>query len=236
MRQYILSAFILTAMGWCGEIKLENKGVMTKQYDQKRITHIQIKRHIPKECKVTNLITNEMVWTGNYANSKVPAACKSTFVHAAGHIQPMRLHKDLETVGELETLEFIKEMQRSDKMLLIDCRKEKWYNYMTIPGAVNIPFHYFKYKEHFTFEFEHALQKLGVKILDDEELYDFSHAKTILLFCNGTWCSQSPKMVKALLQIGYPPQKIKWYRGGMQSWLGAGLTSTRKKIKIKEPG
>jgi rhodanese-related sulfurtransferase len=35
-------------------------------------------------------------------------------------------------------------------------------------------------------------------------------------------------MVKALLVIGYPPKKMKWYRGGMQSWLGAGLTSTRK--------
>ena len=36
-------------------------------------------------------------------------------------------------------------------------------------------------------------------------------------------------MIKQLLKIGYPAEKIKWYRGGMQSWLGLGMTSTRGK-------
>jgi rhodanese-related sulfurtransferase len=227
MKQYIFSACIFTISSIGGQIDLVNEGVVTKYNDHNKIEYIQIKRDIPKECKIANLITNKMVWTGNYANPKVPAACKSTFVHTTGHLQPMKLHKALETVGELETLAFIKEMQNNDQMLLIDSRKEKWFGYMTIPGSVNIPFHFFKYREDYAFEFEHALQELGVKVIDDGH-YDFSHAKKILLFCNGAWCSQSPKMVKALLEIGYPPKKMKWYRGGMQSWLGAGLTSTRK--------
>ena len=227
MKRHIFGACIFTIASIGGPIDLEKEGVTTKYNDHDKIEYIHIKRHIPKECQIPNLITNEMVWTGNYANAKVPSACKSTFVHTTGQLQPMRLHKDLETVGELETLEFIKEMQSNDNMLLIDSRKEKWFGYMTIPGSVNMSFDHFRYKEDHPIEFEHGLQELGVKILDDEGHYDFTHAKKILLFCNGAWCSQSPKMIKALLEIGYPPEKMKWYRGGMQSWLGAGLTSTR---------
>lgn len=220
----------VTAFAFSEEEGLEYTGVMTKHHvGKKKLQQILVQRHIPSQCDRQELLTNEMVWTGNYAHEKVPQQCKSTFVHTTGHLQPMKLHEALETYGELETLRFIKEMQTRDDMLLIDSRKQKWYDHMTIPGARNIPFHYFRYREQYLFRFEHALKEMGVKILDDEGHYDFTAAKTILLFCNGAWCSQSPKMIHALLEVGYPSQKIKWYRGGMQSWLGAGMTSTKKR-------
>jgi len=34
-------------------------------------------------------------------------------------------------------------------------------------------------------------------------------------------------MIRTLLLIGYPPNKIKWYQGGMDDWLGMNMTSTR---------
>ena len=43
-------------------------------------------------------------------------------------------------------------------ILLIDGRTETWFDYRTIPGAVNMPFHYFKDRSNFEFEFEHALK------------------------------------------------------------------------------
>ena len=46
----------------------------------------------------------------------------------------------------------------------------------------------------------------------------FDNAKTVVMFCNGPWCGQSPTNIKGLLKIGYPANKIKWYRGGMQDW------------------
>ncbi len=162
-----------------------------------------------------------MLWTGNFANKSIPEVCKSTYVHTKGKLIPMQLDADLETYGELEVLVFIKEMQQNKNLLLIDSRKEKWFAYRTIPGAINIPFHYFKEKENYEFHFEYALKHLGVFIQKDGE-YDFSDAKTLLLFCNGPWCSQSPTMIYALLEIDYPAEKLKWYRGGMQDWLGAG--------------
>ncbi len=34
-------------------------------------------------------------------------------------------------------------------------------------------------------------------------------------------------LCKALLNLGYPPHKLKWYRGGMQSWEQLGLTTVK---------
>jgi rhodanese-related sulfurtransferase len=68
---------------------------------------------------------------------------------------------------------------------------------------------------------------LGVKINEDDT-FDFSQVKTIVVFCNGPWCSQSVALIEALLEIGYPAEKISWYRGGMQTWLAAGMTCSRK--------
>ena len=65
-------------------------------------------------------------------------------------------------------------------------------------------------------------EKFGVK--NSEGLWDFSEAKTLVLFCNGIWCGQSPSNIKSLLRFGYPASKLKWYRGGMQNWENLGLT------------
>lgn len=225
LRQLLIISIIVTLGLAEGRNGFEYTGVMSVH--QKK--HLLVKREVPSPCSKRELLTNKMVWTGEYAHPDVPKVCKSTFVHTTGKLQPIKLYDDVETYGELETLAFIKEMQSDDRLMLVDSRKQQWYDYMTIPGAVNVPFHYFKYWEAHEFEFENALRQMGVRIIDDEHHYDFKNAKTLLLFCNGAWCSQSPSMIDALVEIGYPEEKIKWYRGGMQSWLGAGMTSTLKR-------
>jgi len=190
-----------------------------------KIKTLTVKRHIPDECKKL-LITNKNLWTGNFAHASVPEACKSTYVHTKGKLLAMTLDAGLETYGELEVLAFIKQMQKNDNLLLVDGRTEQWYEYFTIPTAINIPFVHIKRPKEYEFEFEDALRLFGVKILK-ESVYDFSHVKTLVIFCNGPWCSQSPDMIFALLDIGYPAEKMKWYRGGMQDWLSAGMTTTR---------
>jgi len=196
---------------------------------QGKVENMIVKRHIPDICKNVK-ITNEMLWTHSYAHEKVPQACKSTYVHTKGKLLPMQIHYDIDTYGELEVLAFIKHMQSDDSMLLVDGRKQSWYDYRTIPGSINIPFHHLKEREAFEFEFEHAIKILGVDIHVDEnekESFDFNKAKTIVLYCNGPWCTQSVTMIESLLNIGYPAEKIKWYRGGMQTWLATGMTTTR---------
>jgi len=223
----ILLPLLCVSVSFADKLSFEYVGIAVKTIDaQGKIKTMTVKRDIPAECKKLP-INNFMVWTGNYANEKVPAPCKSTYVHTTGKLLPMQLHEDVTTYGELEVLAFIKHMQKDATLLLIDGRKQTWFDYRSIPGAINLPFHHFKERKAFEFEFEHDLHILGVKIQEDESL-DFSHAKTVTIFCNGPWCSQSVAMIEALIEIGYPPEKINWYRGGMQDWLSAGMSSTRK--------
>jgi len=228
MYKMVLLFSLLSFMGFSSEMHTSvlSDGIETVHIyhrgDSKRIT---IKREIDPECLKID-ISNDMFWQEQYASHKVSQACKSTFITSAGKtIFPMKLHKDVETYGEIEVMHFIKEMQDDPSMLFIDTRDEEWYGYRTIPGAHNMHYVYMTMPEVFEEEHKASLKKLG--IVQKDNTYDFTNAKTVLLFCNGAWCSQSPKMVKALLALGYPPQKIKWYRGGMDDWLGLSMTTTR---------
>lgn len=133
------------------------------------------------------------------------------------YIQPFEVTPEVETYGELELLDFIKE----HKGVFIDARLPNWYYKSAIPTAINIPFKIFLSD---TPEREAVLKSLGVEY-DREGEYDFSNAKTLLFYCNGAWCGQSPTAINALLEIGYPARKMKYYRGGMQSWQLLGLTT-----------
>ena len=186
---------------------------------------VLIEREISPECLKVS-ISNDMIWEGSYANEDVPKECKATFVTTVGQIQPMHIHPKVETYGELEVMRFLKQMQKDNTMLLVDIRSEEWYEYRTIPGAVNVSHYYISRAKSFPKQFSHSLEVLGVKKVNDT--YDFSKAKMIVLFCNGAWCSQSPNMIKNLLTLGYPAEKIKWYRGGMNDWLVMSMTSTNK--------
>jgi len=132
-------------------------------------------------------------------------------------IEPFSVDKEVETFGELEVLDFLSK----EKGLFIDARLENWYEKSAIPTAVNIPFKLFLTESK---EREQILKDLGATYNKDGA-WDFSNAKTILLYCNGAWCGQSPTAIKALINIGYPKKKMKYYRGGMQSWQLLGLTT-----------
>jgi hypothetical protein len=62
---------------------------------------------------------------------------------------------------------------------------------------------------------------------DTSKVFDYSGAKTLVLFCNGMWCGQSPASIKTLLKYGYPAEKIKYFRGGMQTWEILGLSTAK---------
>ena len=73
--------------------------------------------------------------------------------------------------------------------------------------------------------FSRAMEEFGLmggKQKNDE--WDFTSAKKLILWCNGMWCGQSPRAIQGLLELGYPAEKILYYRGGMQVWQSLGLT------------
>ena len=140
-------------------------------------------------------------------------------------IQPMHLPNGVETIGELEILEYLKRSaEGDDTVLIIDSRAPSWLRRGTIPGAINLHYKKLSLRSADAPQIARILEnRFGARRGD--RLWDFSHAKTLVLFCNGAWCGQSPINIRNLMRFGYPPSKIKWYRGGMQAWETLGLTT-----------
>lgn len=141
-------------------------------------------------------------------------------------IQPIKLAEGIETLGELEVLDTLQRIATGDKScLVIDSRTPDWYEKVTIPGAINVP-----YAQNMAGE---ATDMPGVKrtllelfgMQETDGRYDYRDARTLAIFCNGPWCGQTPNYIRTLLALGYPADKLKWYRGGMQDWCALGLTT-----------
>jgi len=158
-------------------------------------------------------------------------------------IHPMKVAPDVEPIGEVELFELMETQLRDGTGVLIDARTPEWYKKGTIPGSVSYPFTELTKPpedgawEELLREFgakpaqkpglvEKAMQGLG---LSEKKLqsgkWDFSNAKSLILFCNGPACDQSPRAIKGLLAVGYPAEKLFYYRGGMQMWELWGLTT-----------
>ncbi len=143
-------------------------------------------------------------------------------------IQPMSLAPGVETIGEVEMLDYLKQVSSGDKsVLVIDSRTPDWVKRGTIPGSINVPWTKlnpargaapFDIIDILTGQFD---------VREQEGLFDYSGAKTLVMFCNGMWCGQSPANIRTLLDFGYPAHKIKWYRGGMQNWSNLGFTTVK---------
>lgn len=142
-------------------------------------------------------------------------------------VQPAMLAPGVETVGEVEVLGYIKKMTDGDKsILLVDSRTPDWVVRGTIPGSISLP--YTKLddsKGADPLSVAEAMELFGAK--ETSKGWDYSKAKTLVLFCNGIWCGQSPNNIRTLVKLNYPTDKIKWYRGGMQDWETLGLTTVK---------
>jgi len=210
-------------------IMLPLKGVkVTHQYSNGLKKEYLIQREVNPKC-MDIAINVDNFQSGNLASQNIDNSCKKTFIVSKGIIQPLVLEKGVKTVAELEVLDFINKKSSKDpsNYILVDSRTNDWFEAGTIPSAINIPYDELSYDEDFELEYERAYELLGVKILGDNN-YDFSKAKTALFFCNGAWCAQSPRAIKQLIKIGYPKDKILWYRGGIAAWAGLSLTLTKK--------
>ncbi len=140
-------------------------------------------------------------------------------------IQPMSLGRGVETLGELEFIDYLRQTTERDDLLIIDSRTPREYRRGTIPGAINIPWDRLHFASGADPDDVRNVLSDRFDVVFDGDFYDFSHAKTLVLFCNGPWCGQSPTNIRTLTNLGYPAERIKWYRGGMQMWHAFGLTT-----------
>ena len=113
-----------------------------------------------------------------------------------GTIQPMTVAGGVHTVGEVEVMEHLEQ-----GLPVVDARTHDFYQKSTIPGARNIPY-------------PDVIARIN----------ELDREGPAILFCNGPQCGQSPIAIRALLEAGYPPERILYYRGGLHDWLTLGLT------------
>lgn len=134
-------------------------------------------------------------------------------------ISEMTAAPGVETVGEIEVINFIESQVSTGEGLLLDSRLPEWHAKGNIPGSINVPFATLDEANPYRDE---ILKALGARETGGE--WDFSNARELMLYCNGPWCDQSPRAIRSLRAVGYPADKIKYYRGGMQVWLLLGLS------------
>jgi rhodanese-related sulfurtransferase len=210
---FLSSWFLLTAItAWAGERELSV--MITPVLGSFEVMHNGKKVTVQRNQNPQNRIADYLTLTSR----ECPPHC----------IQPIQM-KGIETLGELEVLDYLKRIAESDQsVLLVDTRSPDHAAKGTIPGSVNV-FGNQLIRETganpITVE-EILTELFGVTYSGDE--LNFRTAKTLVLFCYGIWCGQAPRTIEALIDLGYPREKIKWYRGGMQDWESVGLTTIRQ--------
>jgi len=183
------------------------------KYDKVKITpeisYIYV-YHKGKAVKIHRIQDTKNKLTGEYAKTYRPGK----------DIQPIDLKNGVETIGEVELLHFLKEKVNKKNGLLVDLRSKEYYKKESIPGAVNIP--YKVIGDHA--KMEKILKVLGAKRLADGTL-DTTNARTVAFYCHGLWCGKTADFIKTFIDLGYPPEKILYYRGGFQMWKILGFTT-----------
>jgi rhodanese-related sulfurtransferase len=208
----IISSALFAPLGVLAEDKIEVN--ITKDMGSLDVMHNGKKTTIIRNQDQKNTVNPDFTKTSR----KCPPFC----------IQPATLAPGVDTIGEIEVIDYLKKMNDGDaSILVIDSRTPDWVKRGTIPGSVNIPWtHLNPAQGADPISIGEIMEdKFNVKQL--EGLWDFSNAKTLVMFCNGMWCGQSPNNILNLLKFGYPAHKIKWYRGGMQDWEILGLSTAK---------
>ena len=112
-----------------------------------------------------------------------------------GVLQPLELAPGVRTVGELELIEHL-----TAGAPVIDTRHDVYREQASIPGTRGIPH-------------EDIVDRID----------ELDRTAVTVLFCNGPQCPATPDAVRALLDAGYPADRLLYYRGGIHDWMTLGL-------------
>jgi rhodanese-related sulfurtransferase len=204
-----LFIFMFSFMGTISQAATVN---ITAEIESVTVQHGNTQVTIKRNQALDNTINPAYVKTSR----KCPPFC----------IQPANLARGVDTIAELEVLDYLQQRgDGDDSILIIDTRLADWVAKGTIPGSINIPWT--------TLDWEQDTDSITIGEILQERfnaknlrgLWDFSKARTLILFCSGIWCGEASNSILQLIKYGYPAHKIKWYRGGMQSWESLGLTT-----------
>ena len=143
----------------------------------------------------------------------VPASCDPDC------IVPQRVADGIETVTEPEVLDFLVNGVAQSQGLLVDARMPAGRSMGFIPGSVSLPYETMGENNGFR---DDILKALGARAFED--VFNFADAQPLVVFDNGPSQNAAGQLIAHLLEAGYPPEKLRYYRGGMQVWSVVGLT------------
>lgn len=128
-----------------------------------------------------------------------------------GFLQPLIPAQGVTLVGEREMLPALNDKDA----LIVDMRLENEFFVETIPTAISVPY----------LDVESHMEELGCQRKDTQ--WECINGKKLYAFCNGPVCTKSPIGIRKLISLGYPAEKIFYYRGGMLVWSAIGLTMVK---------
>jgi len=131
-----------------------------------------------------------------------------------GFLQPLVPAKGVTLVTEKDML---LAMNNPD-VLIVDLRSSHFYYEETLPLAINVPYTGVSLN----------LDELGCE--EENGKWDCSDAITSYIFCNGPACTQSPIGIREMIELGFPAEKIFYYRGGMLVWTALGLSTVKGEL------
>jgi hypothetical protein len=134
-------------------------------------------------------------------------------------IAPMQAAQGVPTVGETEVLGFLEEQVAGGTGLLVDARMPQDRARGFIPGSVNLPYATMTGASGYRDE---ILEALGAQSLDG--FYAFTDAQHLMVFDTGPSTDDAGTLIAQLIASGYPREKIRYYRGGMQVWSVLGFS------------
>lgn len=127
-------------------------------------------------------------------------------------IQPIQAAQGVKTIGELELIAAI----QKPNVLLVDARPRSWYVLESLPGAVNIP------------------TKVTANPRAHDKLLAALGKRRLIVYGNGPWSPEAAQFIREMIRLGFPAQRLRYYRDGLQGWKLLGMTTViRQKHQVQ---
>lgn len=153
--------------------------------------------------------------------SSISALIQSSATCVAPCLSPMSTAPNVPTLGELDVIEFLSTQVESGDGLLIDARLPEDRALGYIPASVNIPAATLTPSNPYRDE---ILLALGAQHY--QSVFSFTDAISLMVYDSGPATQDAAALIVDLLAASYPPEKIGYYRGGVQVWTTLGLSTT----------
>lgn len=133
--------------------------------------------------------------------------------------QPIEAAPGVKTVGALEVIGFLQSDVAEGRGHLLDLRLPEEFAAAHLPGAINMPA--------VTLSAENPARRDILRALGAAETaggLDFAAAAGLVIHGAGPLHAEAAEGVRALLAVGYPADRLWYFRGGLQEWQDFGLT------------